>query len=476
MDNIEIKDIYRYCQDMTEEEILLIGKAYDFAFKCHDGQKRQSGEPYIKHPLNVAFTLASLYQGTSAIIAGLLHDVVEDTDTTIEEIEEKFGKDVATLVDGVTKIQGNPLDTLRKLLISGLFVDPRIIMIKLADRLHNMRTLEFKSEEKQKEKAKETMLYYVPTAYYTGVYEIKMELEDLAFMYLEPEKYKKICEKKIWFEIENVNYIESVLKNVKDQLKEHGVDAEVVLKTKNIYRIYKALEARDTENLEEIPSMVSLKIIVKDKIECYRVLGIINNIYKPLNSVVKDFISTPRENGYQSIHTTFIGPYNMMVQAHIRTEEMDKVADYGIFSNIEKDIKEMAAHNAISLKLAELNEIYKNSEDFLTSVVNEIFIEDTIYPTTPRGDLVPLPSGASVIDFAYAIHTDIGNKMIGAKVNKKNVGIDYVLKHNDNVNILIDESASPDERWLEYAKTSKAKEEIKKCLKNKTKKINMQLR
>lgn len=474
MDNIKIGEVYKYCQNFSKEDLKLIKKAYEFACKCHDGQYRQSGEPYIIHPLNVAFILARLNQGVNTICAGLLHDVVEDTYATVEMLEEEFNEDIATLVYGVTKIPDESFGTFRKFLVSGVEIDPRIIMIKLADRLHNMRTLEFKSEAKQREKAEETLYHYVPLAYMTGAYEMKIELEDLAFMYLEPNIYRDLLERKKVFEINNVLEISEVLTNIKKQLEKDNIKADTLLKTKNIYRIHRALEDRNTEDLEEIPSMVCLKIIVDDVMDCYKTLGSIHAMYCPVDQIVKDKIVIPGVNGYQSIHTTLRIPDGKMLQVHIRTKEMDKIADYGIFADSSKEeIKEKMENSSFGKQIRQFNLSFTDSKEFVESLENEVFTE-SVYAITPLGDYLSLPKGATIIDFAYKIHTDIGNELIGAKVNGQLVDINYVIKNMDRVTIIRDkEMANPDESWLEFVKTSAAREGIKRYIKknNKIKKL-----
>lgn len=467
MDNITINDVYRYCKEFSEDEMKLISRAYSFAKLSHEGQFRQSGEPYIIHPLNVAFILASLHQDANTICAGLLHDVLEDTDTTYEELEKVFNSDIANLVDGVTKIPDSPDASDRKIIINGLLVEPRIVIVKLADRLHNMRTLEYKSKEKQRQKAIETMEFFTPLAYLTGVYNLKMDLEDLAFKYIDPENYKRIEEKRKKFEFESQEHVEQLLSEIPNLLSDSNIElSQLVFKTKNIYRIYRSLEAHDTDSLYDIPSMLSLKIILKNVSDCYAALGAVHNAYPPINAKFKDFICNPRVNGYQSIHTTLKGPDDRLIQAHIRTEEMDKIADYGIFTMNRNSMISEIAKKEFYKQLLEFNELYSDNQEFLSTVKNECFSEYVKVKTT-IGEEKILPKGSTIVDFAYMIHSDVGNEMVHAIVNKRVVDFDYILKEGDSVRIVTDKNlAEPQEEWIDYAKTSRAREALKKYFKN----------
>ena len=465
MDNISIDVVLSYCKNITDVDKKLIVKAYEYASICHKDQVRESGEKYIIHPLNVAFTLASLKQDTNTICAGLLHDVVEDTNTTVSDLKNFFNNDIAMLVDGVTKLN-DPSASSRKLLTKGLLEDPRIIIIKLADRLHNMRTLEYKSEEKRKEKAIETMEFYTPLAYYTGVYSLKMELEDLSFKYIKPDEFKKLEEQRNDFELDNQKCVEEVLDTVYTILSSNNINSELIFKTKNIYRIYRSLISHDTNSLYEIPSMLVFKVIVEDIVDCYKSLGFIHSLYHPVNAKFKDFICNPKANGYQSLLTTLNGPFDKLVQAHIRTKEMDRVADYGIFAKTGNRIKEDVSKREFYNSLVELNNLYTDNNDFLSSVKDEIFT-DTVCVETTKGDIIELPKGSTIIDFAYKIHSDVGNEMVAAIVNNKVVDFNYILKDKDRVRIVCDKyQAQPQEEWIDYAKTSHARQKIKKYLKN----------
>lgn len=464
--------IKKYNDD--EEDINQIKKAYDYAKDLHEGQFRQSGEPYIIHPLNVAYILAEMHADTDTICAGLLHDTLEDTNITKGEIIEEFNVNVASLVDGVTKIskmnfsskQDQNLANTRKI-ITGITEDVRIIIIKLADRLHNMRTLEYKTEFKQKENSMETMEIFVPLAYYIGAYRIKSELEDISLQYLYPEKYKKIEDIKSKIELDSSSCLQEMLQTIKEILNNKDIPNEIKVRTKNIYGIYKRME--EGHKLSDIHDLLSLKIMVDEVSNCYQTLGIIHSQYHPINDKFKDYIYNPKTNMYRSLHTTVFGPEDRLVQTQIRTFDMDKVASFGLtaYWDISKgnarDTMQYDLKNKYQFfkSLVEINKVFGDNQEFVRQIKSELFA-DKIYVYTTKGDVIELPKGSTPIDFAYKIHTDIGNTMVSAIVNDKAVDADYVLHNKDRVRIITDIlSYGPREEWIDKAKTTKAKRKIR---------------
>ena len=464
--------IKKYNDD--EEDINQIKKAYDYAKDLHEGQFRQSGEPYIIHPLNVAYILAEMHADTDTICAGLLHDTLEDTNITKGEIIEEFNVNVASLVDGVTKIskmnfsskQDQNLANTRKI-ITGITEDVRIIIIKLADRLHNMRTLEYKSEFKQKENSMETMEIFVPLAYYIGAYRIKSELEDISLQYLYPEKYKKIEDIKSKIELDSRSCLQEMLQTIKEILNNKNIPNEIKVRTKNIYGIYKRME--EGHKLSDIHDLLSLKIMVDEVSNCYQTLGIIHSQYHPINDKFKDYIYNPKTNMYRSLHTTVFGPEDRLVQTQIRTFDMDKVASFGLTAYWDlskgdaRDTMQYDLKNKYQFfkSLVEINKVFGDNQEFVRQIKSELFA-DKIYVYTTKGDVIELPNGSTPIDFAYKIHTDIGNTMVSAVVNDKAVDADYVLHNKDRVRIITDIlSYGPREEWIDKAKTTKAKRKIR---------------
>lgn len=474
MENDILQDLIDKLNEYNSEEVGVIKKAYEYAKKLHDGQYRQSGEPYINHPLNVAYILADMHADRDTICAGLLHDVLEDTEITKEDIAHDFNQNVANLVDGVTKLskmnfsskQDQNLANTRKI-ITGITEDVRIIIIKLADRLHNMRTLQFKSEFKQKENALETMEIFVPLAYYIGAYRIKSELEDLSLRYLKPDMYKKIEERKLKIEEDSNSCLQEMLLKIQAMLNDKNIPNEIKVRTKNIYGIYKRLN--EGQKLADIHDLLALKIMVDEVANCYYALGMIHQEYHPINNKFKDYICNPKTNMYQSLHTTVFGPDDRLVQTQIRTFKMDKVASFGLTAYWDE--KKGNARNVMQedLKskfqffksLTEINSMFGDNQQFVNQVKCELF-SDKVYVYTTKGDIIELPKGATPIDFAYKIHTDIGNTMVGVFVNDEYVPIDYVLKNKDRVKIVTDDlSYGPREDWIEKAQTSHARRKIK---------------
>ena len=474
MNNITLQDLLEKLKEYNPDEIEIVKKAYNYADNLHSGQMRQSGEQYISHPLNVAYILADMHADRDTICAGLLHDTLEDTSITKEDISHDFNQNIANLVDGVTKLskmnfsskQDQNYANTRKI-ITGITEDVRIIIIKLADRLHNMRTLQFKSEFKQKENALETMEIFVPLAYYIGAYRIKSELEDLSLQYLKPDMYKKITERKMRLEESSDECLKEMLYKIEALLNAKNIPNEIKVRTKNIYGIYKRLN--EGHKLSDIHDLLSLKIMVDEIENCYITLGMIHKEYHPINDKFKDYICNPKTNMYQSLHTTVFGPDDRLVQTQIRTFDMDKVASFGLtaYWDLEKGQARDVMQNDLKQKfqffksLTEINSMFGDNQQFVNQVKNELFV-DKVYVYTTKGDVIELPKGATPIDFAYKIHTDIGNTMVGVFVNDESVPIDYVLQNKDRVRIVTDElSYGPREDWMNKARTSLAKRKIK---------------
>lgn len=472
--SITLQDLLNKLRECNPEEVEIVKRAYEYADTLHKGQMRQSGEPYISHPLNVAYILAEMHADRDTICAGLLHDTLEDTKVTKEEIAENFNSDVANLVDGVTKMskmnfsskEDQNLANTRKI-ITGITTDVRTIIIKLADRLHNMRTLQFKSEFKQKENALETMEIFVPLAYYIGAYRIKSELEDLSLQYLKPDMYKKIEERKLRLEESSNDCLKEMLYKIETLLNDKNIPNEIKIRTKNIYGIYKRLN--EGHKLSDIHDLLALKIMVDEVENCYRTLYLIHNEYHPINDKFKDYICNPKTNMYQSLHTTVFGPDDRLVQTQIRTFDMDKIASFGLstYWDIEKGNAREVMQKDLSGKyqffnsLVEINKVFGDNKEFINQVKNELF-SNKIYVYTTKGEIMELPKGASVIDFAYKIHTDVGNTMVAAQVNNEYVDVMTELKNKDRVKIITDDlSYGPREDWEDKAVTTYAKRKIR---------------
>ena len=474
MKNIVLDDLIKILKEYNPEEIEIVKRAYDYASDLHQGQYRQSGEPYISHPLNVAYILSELHADRDTVCAGLLHDTLEDTKITKEDIAHDFNQNIANLVDGVTKLakmnfsskQDQNYANTRKI-ITSITEDVRIIIIKLADRLHNMRTLGFKSEFKQKENALETIEIFVPLAYYIGAYRIKSELEDLSLQYLKPDMYKRIEEKKLKIEEDSDECLKEMLGTIEHLLNNQNIPNEIKVRTKNIYGIYKRLS--EGHKLSDIHDLLSLKIMVDTIANCYQTLGLIHSKYHPINDKFKDYICNPKTNMYRSLHTTVFGESDRLVQTQIRTFEMDKVASFGLtaYWDAEKgkarDIMQQDLKDKFQFfnSLIEINSMFGDNQQFVKQVKNELF-SDKVYVYTTKGDIVELPKGSTPIDFAYKLSNDIGNTMVGVFVNDESVPIDYMLQNKDRVRIITDDlSFGPREAWKDKAHTSYAKKRIK---------------
>ena len=474
-----IDDIITYCQSYlhNEDNLNLIKKAYDVAKKKHEGQFRKSGDPYIQHPVEVAYILATLHAGPDTIAAGLLHDVLEDTDMSKEEMAATFNKDVAEIVDGVTKISKLKYMTKEKALahnheklLLAMAKDIRVILVKITDRLHNMRTIQFHSEEKQKRIAKETLDLYAPLAHRLGMYRIKAELEDLSFKALEPEKYAEIAKEISFKKTERDEDVEKMISTVKGLLEKNHINHyDIKGRVKNIYSIYKKIITKN-KTIDDIYDLLALRVIVDSVEQCYHVLGIIHSIWTPLPMRFKDYIAVPKPNMYQSLHTTVVGPAGKIYEIQIRTYEMDQIAEFGVAAHWAYKENVEYSHEKEQLEIVNKLKWYKDlttyvensaTEDPLDSIIEDIF-SAYVYIFTPKGDVYDFPAGSMPLDFAYRIHSDIGNKTVGAIVNGKIVPLSYKLKTGDVVEIKTNKACTgPTTEWLKLAKTSHAKTKIK---------------
>lgn len=475
MNNLTIDDLIKNVSKYNLEDLDKIYKAYDFAKNMHSDQFRLSGEPYIIHPLNVAYILSEMHADSDTICAGLLHDTIEDTSATKEDITENFNKEIANLVDGVTKIskmnftnKTDEINSNTRKIITGITSDVRIVIIKLADRLHNMRTLEFKPLEKQKTKAAETMDIFVPISYCIGAYKIKNELEDLCLRYLYPSDYKRIESVKNKVQLEYDDCIKEMLLTINNILNDNKIPNEIKIRTKNIYGIYSKLKNGD--KLSDIHDLFALKIMVDEISECYLTLGYVHSKYHPVNDKFKDYISSPKTNMYQSLHTTVFGEDDRLVQTQIRTKKMDKIAENGLMAywyfengNVrEKMQEELKVKYQFFKPLVEINKMFDNNKEFVDTVKRELF-SDNINVYNSKGELITLPRGSTIIDYAFMVSKDDADTMTSATVNENTVPLTYELHDKDRVvlnkNLL---SFGSHDDWLKYAKTSNARECIKR--------------
>ena len=478
MNNLTVNDLLSKVAEYNIEGLEMVKKAYYYAEELHKGQKRQSGEDYITHPLNVAYTLAEMYADTDTLCAALLHDTLEDTKITKEQIAIDFNDDVANLVDGVTKIsrmnfatkQEQNLANTRKI-ITSITNDVRIIIIKLADRLHNMRTLQFKSEFKQKENAKETLLLYVPLADRLGMHIIKSELEDLSLKYYNSDAYQRVRDIRMKIDEDTKQCREEMLQTINKVLTNANIPHELKIRTKNIYGIYKRLE--QGQKLSDIHDLLALKILVDNVAKCYPTLGLVHDKYFPMNNRFKDYIANPKTNLYSSLHTTVFGAEGRLVQIQIRTFEKEKIASYGLtaFWNINKGNARNIMQEDLKNKyqffesLVEIDQTFADNQEFVEHIQQEL-LSQRVYVYTKKGEIIELPSGSTAIDLAYKIHTELGNKMVGATVNDNPVDCDYILHNKDRVRIITDDlSLGPNIGWLDKVKTTKAKRQIKAYVK-----------
>ena len=489
-------DLYKELTDRImlyhpTRDFSMLENAFNFACGAHKEQKRKSGEPYIIHPLKVAYILAELEMDMETIIAGMLHDTIEDTPYTYADIERYFGEEIATLVDGVTKLgrlsysvsvskEEIQAENFRKMFMA-MAKDIRVLLIKLADRLHNMRTLNYMTVAKQNEKAKETLDIYAPLADRLGIAKIKTELEDLCFKYLYPQEYEDLLEKIEMKKEECLTYVNSIVKDLTEKMKENNIEGKVYGRNKHMFSIFKKMRNQH-KTFDQIYDLFAVRAIVNTVGDCYAVLGIVHDMYKPMPGRFKDYIAMPKPNMYQSLHNTLIGPNGEPFEIQIRTFEMHRTSEYGIAAHWKyKEGNTGLTSQQEEKKLAWLRQILEwqqnmsDNKEFMDTVKTELNIyNDRIYVFSPKGDVINLPAGSTPIDFAYMIHTAIGNKMVGARVNGKIVTFDYQLKNGDRVEIITSQnSKGPSTDWLNYVKSSQAKTKINQWFKKELKEENI---
>ena len=472
-------------------DISMIEKAYKVASEAHEGQKRKSGEPYIIHPLCVAIILADLELDKETIVAGLLHDAVEDTWMTYEEVEKEFGSEVALLVDGVTKLGQLSYsadkvevqaENLRKMFLA-MAKDIRVILIKLADRLHNMRTLQYMRLEKQQEKARETMDIYAPIAMRLGISKIKVELDDLSLKYLKPDVYYDLVHKVALRKSEREQFVGAIVKEVKKHMDDANIKAQVDGRVKHFFSIYKKMVNQD-KTIDQIYDLFAVRILVDTVKDCYAALGVIHEMYKPIPGRFKDYIAMPKPNMYQSLHTTLIGPNGQPFEIQIRTYEMHRTAEYGIAAHWkykESSDGKAPVGKSEEEKLNWLRQILEwqrdmsDNKEFMSLLKNDLdLFADSVYCFTPQGDVKTLPSGSTPVDFAYSVHSAVGNKMVGARVNGKLVPIEYEIKNGDRIEIITSQnSQGPSRDWLKLVKSTQAKNKINQWFKKELKEDNI---
>jgi guanosine-3',5'-bis(diphosphate) 3'-pyrophosphohydrolase len=469
----------------SQADIEILQKAYVFSAQAHKGQTRLSGEPYLIHPLEVAYTLTRMNLDIPSVVSGLLHDTLEDSYVSKEEIEKYFGKEIAELVDGVTKIGKIPLKTseesrvenFRKMILA-MSKDIRVILVKLADRYHNMQTLNFLSPEKQIEVSRETIEIYAPLAHRLGIEWMKEELEDTSFKYLKPEEYKMIADKIAKKKKERDEYISEVIGILKQRFDQFHLNAEISGRAKRLYSIYRKM-VQEALNIDDIYDIIAFRVVVNNIKECYEALGIVHAFFKPIPGKFSDYIALPKANMYQSLHTKIIGPYGEKIEIQIRTHEMHKIAEEGIAAHWKyKEGKVFDAKEekifAWLRRVIEWQHELKDNKEFMEIFKIDLF-SDEVYVFTPKGDVRDLPKGATPIDFAYAIHSELGHRCVGAKVNGKLVPLRYVLKSGDSVEILTNPAHKPSKDWLNSVVTSKAKTKIRQWIKTEQREQSVEL-
>lgn len=477
-----IKIIEKY---MTKDEVAFVMKAYEYAKLMHKDQKRKSGEPYIIHPVNVAIILADLDMDVETIVSALLHDVVEDTPATYDDIKEMFSEDVAKIVDGVTKLnklnykssEDFQAENLRKMILA-MNNDIRVIIVKLADRLHNLRTLEYMNEEKRKQKAQETIEIYAPLAGRLGIFKIKWELEDLSLRYLDPEGYYDLVEKINKKRSEREKEINEIIKKISAELDKQELHYDISGRPKNFYSIYKKMKGK-SKSFESIYDLIAVRILVDTVKDCYAVLGIVHSMWKPLPGRFKDYIAMPKPNMYQSLHTTVISDTGEIFEIQIRTYEMHEVAEYGIaahwkYKGGKTQGKDVDSKLDWLRQLLEWQKDLKDPKEFIDTLKIDFF-DDEVFVFTPNGDVVDLPEGSTPVDFAYRVHTGVGNTCVGAKVDSRIVPLNYKLKNGNIVEVITQKSSSgPSRDWLKFVKSPRARQKIKQWFKSKEKDISIE--
>ncbi len=476
MPAVRLEDIVERIQKyQPTADVDLVRRSYIFSAKAHQGQTRLSGEAYLIHPIEVASILASLKLDAATVAAGLLHDTIEDTRVTLEEITSLFGNEVGMLVDGMTKISRMELqsteqreaDNFRKMIVA-MAKDIRVILIKLADRLHNMRTLKSLPLQRQKHIAQETLDIYAPLANRLGISKIKTELEDLSFMYLNPDAYNDLMGKVTQRRVERESYVNELIEIMERQLAEHGYKGEVKGRPKHLYSIHQKMLKQGIA-FEDVYDLIAIRIITDTKVNCYAILGLIHSLWTPVPGRFKDFIGVPKSNLYQSLHTTVIGPKGERVEFQIRTEEMHRIAEEGIAAHWRYKEKSPVSQReeqqfAWLRQLLEWQRDLPDAREFMETVKGDLF-PDVVYVFTPRGDVKELPQGSTPVDFAYTVHTDIGHQCVGAKVNGKIVPLKHVLHNGDKIEIVTQTGHTPSRDWLKFVKTSKARTRIKSWVK-----------
>lgn len=485
---MSVNEIINILKNPSKDDITLISKAFEFAQKAHEGQKRFSGEPYFIHPFETAKTLVHLQLDISTIAAGLLHDVCEDCLITGEKthinekiIEKEFNHEIAFLVNGVSKLgkikyrgEEREVENLRKMFLA-MAKDIRIILIKLADRLHNMKTLQHVPKEKQKRIAMETLEIYAPLANRLGIGEFKGQLEDLSFLFAHPKEYQEVTEMVKGKYEEKKKELEEVKKELGETLRKNGINEfRIDSRVKHLYSLFRKLQRPEINmNVDRIYDLIAIRIIVKTVEDCYKVLGIIHGLWKPLLGKIKDYIALPKPNGYQSLHTHVFATRGKITEIQIRTQKMHQEAEYGIAAHwAYTESGKPKEGGKINPRLTWVNQLIDWQKEFAQSQPKDFletlkidFFKDRVFCFTPKGDVIDLPEGSTVIDFAYAVHTDIGNSANGAKINHKFVSLDTVLKNGDIIEIQNQKNKKPSREWLEHAKTSFAKKQIKSALK-----------
>ena len=472
LQNLEVK-LLEYYPDVN---LALVRETVDFAARKHGDQKRSSGEPYIVHPIGVSAILAELHLDLDSVLTGILHDTVEDTETTLDEIKEKFGASVADLVDGVTKIsritfrtnEEKQAENFRKMVVA-MAKDLRVILVKLADRTHNMRTLDHLPEKKRKLIAQETLDIYSPLAGRLGIHWIKAELEDLCLRHLKPDVYYRLAQLVAKKKSEREKYIEDVIANIEENLKEYGIKGSVTGRPKHFYSIYKKMESRNANTIDDILDIVAFRIVLDNITECYKALGVIHSVFKPIPGRFKDYIAMPKPNNYQSLHTTVIGPFGERMEVQIRTQEMHQIAQSGIaahwkYKEGRADISNQSKMEWLS-RLLDSQKTLSDPTEFLESVKLDLYPGD-VFVFTPKGEVKEFPHGSTPLDFAYAVHTDVGHRCTGAKINGKIVPLRYRLRSGDVVEILTSATQHPGKDWLKLVKTSRAISKIRAFLKH----------